>query len=137
MLSNVVASDPAHDANAPPVEALKQPHVLSSLQPNIRIHTNEGTKQVTRRAILFFWKALLKIRSTQNGNGIPLDWGPPELDLASSRLSPTLKALFLDSSATRRKLAFCSLVNAIRANLILAMMVTLSSQFLLALNRNA
>ena len=36
MLSSVVASDPAHDANALSVEALKQPHVLSSYNPTFR-----------------------------------------------------------------------------------------------------
>jgi hypothetical protein len=46
-----------------------------------------------------------------------------------------LVSIFLDSSATRLvpKIAFCSFVNAIRANLILAMMATLSSKFLLSI----
>jgi hypothetical protein len=33
MLPSVMASDPAHDPNASPVEALKKPHVLSTYNP--------------------------------------------------------------------------------------------------------
>ncbi len=33
MLPSVMASDPAHDPNALPVEALKKPHVLSIYNP--------------------------------------------------------------------------------------------------------
>jgi hypothetical protein len=40
MLSSVVASDPAHDAN--PVEALKQPLSFQRLQSNIPSHTKEA-----------------------------------------------------------------------------------------------
>jgi hypothetical protein len=38
MLPSVMASDPAHDPNALPVEALKKPHVLSiyNLNPAFR-----------------------------------------------------------------------------------------------------
>ncbi len=36
MLTSVFASDPAHDPNAPPVEALKKPHVLSIYNPAFR-----------------------------------------------------------------------------------------------------
>jgi hypothetical protein len=34
MLPSVMASDPAHDPNALPVEALKKPHVLSIYNPH-------------------------------------------------------------------------------------------------------
>ena len=36
MLPSVMASDPAHDPNALPVEALKKPHVLSTYNPAFR-----------------------------------------------------------------------------------------------------
>ncbi len=36
MLPSVMASDPAHDPNALPVEALKKPHVLSIHNPAFR-----------------------------------------------------------------------------------------------------
>ena len=36
MLPSVMASDPAHDPNALPVEALKKPHVLSIYNPAFR-----------------------------------------------------------------------------------------------------
>jgi hypothetical protein len=36
MLPSVVASDPAHDPNAFPVESLKEPHVLSTYNPAFR-----------------------------------------------------------------------------------------------------
>jgi hypothetical protein len=36
MLPSVMASDPAHDPNALPVEALKKPHVLSIYDPAFR-----------------------------------------------------------------------------------------------------
>ena len=37
MLPSVMASDPAHDPNAFPVEALKKPHVLSIYNPAFRL----------------------------------------------------------------------------------------------------
>ena len=37
MLPSVMASDPAHDPNALPVEALKKPHVLSIYNPAFRL----------------------------------------------------------------------------------------------------
>ena len=37
MLPSVMASDPAHDPNALPVEALKKPHVLSTYNPAFRV----------------------------------------------------------------------------------------------------
>ncbi len=37
MLPSVMASDPAHDPNALPVEALKKPHVLSIYNPAFRV----------------------------------------------------------------------------------------------------
>jgi hypothetical protein len=36
MLPSVMASDPAHDPNTLPVEALKKPHVLSTNNPAFR-----------------------------------------------------------------------------------------------------
>ena len=36
VLPSVMASDPAHDPNALPVEALKKPHVLSTYNPAFR-----------------------------------------------------------------------------------------------------
>ena len=36
MLPSVMASDPAHDPNALPVEALKKPHILSTYNPAFR-----------------------------------------------------------------------------------------------------
>jgi hypothetical protein len=36
MLPSVVASDPAHDPNAFPLESLKEPHVLSTYNPAFR-----------------------------------------------------------------------------------------------------
>lgn len=36
MLPSVMASDPAHDPNTFPVEALKKPHVLSTYNPAFR-----------------------------------------------------------------------------------------------------
>jgi hypothetical protein len=36
MLPSVMASDPAHDPNALPVEAVKKPHVLSIYNPAFR-----------------------------------------------------------------------------------------------------
>jgi hypothetical protein len=44
MLPSVMASDPAHDPNALPVEALKKPHVLSNYNPAFRaIQTFESS----------------------------------------------------------------------------------------------
>ncbi len=36
MLPSVMASDPAHDPNTFPVEALKKPHVLSTYHTNLK-----------------------------------------------------------------------------------------------------
>ena len=52
MLPSVMASDPAHDPNALPVEALKKPHVLSisSYNPaNVPSHTKAARARATRK----------------------------------------------------------------------------------------
>ncbi len=52
MLPSVMASDPAHDPNALPVEALKKPHVqvlsIQSLQPSIASHTKAARARAER-----------------------------------------------------------------------------------------
>ena len=68
MLPSVMASDPAHDPNALPVEALKKPHVLSTYNPAFRaIQKQREHKRLVSN--------LLKMQSSK----IRIcDRGPPE-----------------------------------------------------------
>ncbi len=55
MLPSVMASDPAHDPNTFPVEALKKPHVLSTYNPAFRAMdtalSSESTMPVGRLGV--------------------------------------------------------------------------------------
>ena len=68
MLPSVMASDPAHDPNAFPVEALKKPHVLSSYNPEFRaIQKQREHEQLVRNLLR------LKRSASRPENGLVRD----------------------------------------------------------------